>query len=367
MTTRILVIAEFDPCGVCLSHRDAVRAWCDAHPGHDIDIRVALNVAATPRQRDADWVFLEFQGVAADTHEFSYGKPCPEEKIESIIDFARKADILQVCPGIGSPWASDPGSAHAPGMPGDFPKVNYFDRGVWEEIVTQAKVKVAYIHGSRNAWAHRREYAAFYGKDHRLATSTLDYTFEMSAAYLPPAPGVEITNGVPAIALGSQSELRSDDDPLIVAHTPTDPANCSTEFFMKACRELGINVSYMPGYGDHEECLAVKRGAFAGFDHLRGSFSVNHLENCMLGLASLVGLKPEYALCLAVNGFGVMPSLGVVDQASLYRALKALRDSPSLTREHQNACFTWAWNNYSMARIGERMADFYTMLLKERG
>lgn len=342
MSLRVLIVADFDPAGVCLSHRNALR---QVHP--EVDIRVALHTCYGPMHEGADYKFLSFRGIS-EKGQGIFEETCSKEKVDELMVFARSADVIQVCPGIGQPWGGKrEGPADNMANP---PTVWYFERD-WKEILKNAPARVAYFHGSVHTWTHLEEYRALYTRlGYILSTSTLDYACEMPAAYLPPY--------IDAGSYGERAALRHSDDPLVVAHTPTDPSIASTAEFLALAKRLGISVIHREQV-PHAQSIEAKRNAHAVFDHLRGSFSVNTLEACALGCAPLVGLKRRYADRLMDEGFDDFPGW-VEDLKDLEVKLIRLRDDPEATRDLQHAAYKWVRQNLNASIIGERMFSFYS-------
>lgn len=347
---RILIVEEFDPAGVCLGHRDALRAR-----GHDC--RVALEVAYTDRQLAADWVgAVPFQAGI---------EPMPYDAA-GLAAFVADADIVQFAPGIAQAEALADRTApclldlgREPPEPAAGPVHACVNTAVYAQIEKSPRGRRAYVaffHGSVNAWAHRNRYAERYrAAGFKLAASTLDYSTEMGAAYLPPV----IDCGAIRPVLS-----RAEGDPLVVAHTPTNPANCHTQELVEAARAAGVPVRF--GHRvSHGRALWIKQQCNAGFDHLRGSFSVNHLENCASGLASFCGLRPEYRRRLLDADFGDMPGPAIEGPVDLMKALRYYAARPSQTAALQYACRSWVQNNFGLSRIGRVLEDFYATALRE--
>ena len=354
MTISVLILAEFDPVSVCALHRDAIRGYAAAHGlSRAIDIRLAVATAYTPEHRDADWV----GSYATGTAKVVGGDPIMDfvtnHTDPAMVDFAESADIIQVCPAIGQPWASYPDTP--PGSLNDTPHATYFNVQ-WDRILRGKKHKVAYFHGSRTTWAYRDAYARFFrDAGYVLATSTLDYATLMPAAYLPPPVS-------PRPEMAGRAPLRADDDPLIVSHTPSDPSNCSTAEFLAMCSRLGIVARYKTMRPFHE-VMTAKRESHAYFDHLRGSYSVNTLEGMAVGCVPLVGLTPACRDFLATEGMGAFPGPEIVTASDLGRALAGLSASPEGTRAYQERAHRWVHEQYASDKIAQRLIKFYQGVL----
>jgi hypothetical protein len=347
---KVLITGGFDPAGVCLGHRDVLRDL-------GFDARVALDVAYTRRQLDADWVKVVLPSA--------YLSEMLDDLVieqwrnhEGLLDFAKAADVIQVSPGINHVWnQANPSKTmldlHLPpaGKLGE-------DFGIkdWLDVNRNAS-RVAFFHGSLRTWEHREEYNKHYRNlGYTLAASTLDYACEMDAVYLPPI----VCNSMPPLALP-----RRKGDPLIVIHTPTDREASQTKALVAVCRDLDIEIRIFE-HKDHQTILREKCLGNVGFDHMRGSFSVNHLENCQAGLAALVGLKPQYRERMLAEGFSEMPLVDprrpVLDQDSLRHSLQILKDSADMTQAMQYACTRWVYGNFDIEKTSRRLHLFYGSL-----
>jgi len=179
----------------------------------------------------------------------------------------------------------------------------------------------------------------------------------MSATYAPPAL-------VDPVVLAPH---RTDDDPLVVAHAPTDTANCHTDIFLRAIHAT-CTVALMIQGRSHHDCIKLKARAHAGFDHLRGSFSVNTLENCALGLAPLVRLTTQHADRLEMEGYSTSSELSALfrirdaDGTDLVRELRRLDDNPLETRSRQTLARAWYVRNWRPEVVGPRLRALYEKL-----
>lgn len=352
---KILFLAEFDPAGVLLSHRDVLRSAGG-------DARVAVQSAYTERHQDADWIAEQTTAPNAFGHgkrPSGFGSPsldyaphprCTAGAVSELRDFAWEADCIVVAPGIGQPWA-DRGAAFQPSL--DPPLARYF--GIdWQPLLRwdPRPRLVAYFHGSVYTRQHVAQYAEHYrSRGYDLACSTLDYAALLPATYLPPEITVPESYG--------RAPLRGDDDPLIVAHCPTNPAIASTAEFLHIARKLGIVVRYVH-QRPHAESLAAKAGSHATFDHLRGTFSVNSIEAAALGSVPLFAWHPEFHDAPApremwINAGFVHP----IDTGDLRAILGALADAPDLTRGCQLAARAWYERHFTRAPVLARLRAFY--------
>jgi hypothetical protein len=363
---KILAVAEFDCAGVLTGHRRALRAlgvdYCLA-------IRDVYNMPVQP-----DWI------VADPTGEIPAGLSLVDVQRENrrvrdeLLSFAEEADVIQFHPAIGQHWSY---TTLEPRLDdGEDEKLFGID---WRKINPRAH-RVSLFHGSRNAEANAALYALYWmKKNHRVWATTLDYTFRMGAAYAPPAVDLRQTA---SITVGEQATLqarrlieftaplRGDDDPLIAVQAPSDPDNCHTGIFLDACRRSGA-VADLVVKRPHAEVVQRKLRAHAGFDHLRGSFSVNTIENLALGLAPLVALRQEYweildreighpgeAHPFATPGF-LFP---FEDEEGFRKDLAKLARDPALTRHRQYLARAWYERSWRPEIIGAKLKKMYEAL-----
>jgi len=342
---RVLAISHFDPASVVLSHRNLMRA-----AGHDF--RLAVVRAYTEKQRQADYVcerlVRRVEDVAPGISKVQVYWEKLTPNLESLREFAAQADIVQFHPGIGhgdGDWASR----------GDLPPTIKDELG---DVLRQlgltptdyrsADAVIYFIHGSVSAWRHLDLYRSL--RQH-IAVSTIDYATELDAAYLPPLVDVG----------DLRAPLRGDDDPLLIAHTPTDRVACSTEEFLKAAQGLGIPVRLGEGLA-HGDVLKLKAECNAGFDHLRGAFSVNTLENAALGLIPLFALKESYVQRVDREGISYPHTYLLRDANGLREAMRLFSENAVLTRAYQNSARSW-WEMYFSAEpITKRLTKFYESL-----
>ncbi len=321
---KVLALAEFDPAGVLTGHRAALRAL-------GVDYRLAvLDLYGFPV--DPDWI-LRGPGKRGD--------------LEELRSFARDVDVTIFNPGIGQPWS------YTDLCP------TFLDGALspeWVDLDPKG-VHVSLFHGSRNAAANAHSYAAYWrGRGHKLWATTLDYVHWLEAEYVPPA----VRDPFPL-----QAPLRADDDPLVIAHAPTDPGNCHTSTFLEVCRNTGAVSELITGR-PHEEVMRRKARCSAGFDHLRGSFSVNTIENCALGLAPMVSLRREFKASLKPSELIKVPSflslLSIHNKEELLSFVKRLEKSPENTRSLQIKARETYKNFWTPEVVGEDIKDMLEAL-----
>jgi hypothetical protein len=343
---KILALAAFDPASVVLSHRNILRAR-----GHDF--RLAVVRAYTERQRDADYVLntLRCSPFAPGIKSYSWEVGTPN--LGELREFAQSADVIQLHPGIGmgdGDWASN---VNLPWRSLRY-EVDALERAFGLPAFGHDRSGtriVHFFHGSNTTQKNLDHYAQDLQDGIVVgAASTIDYAVDLDAIYLPPH-----------IDVGDlRAPLRQDDDPLVIAHTPTDRVACSTEAFLEAARNVGAVVRLGEGIS-HKEALALKAECNAGFDHLRGSFSVNTLENCALGLAPIFRLDDRYRerfdrevpTSTSLLGYG---------NVALSDVLDLLQSEPEYTRRLQTAARKWYETHFSVAKIADRLLKFYESL-----
>lgn len=341
---KILAICEFDCAGVLAGHRRALRQL-------GVDYRVA----------------------ARDVYRRSTGFPLMPDWTESapgvtlgtdppLRAFAEDADVIQFHPSIGQPWSCRDLAPR-------------FDDGederlfgiAWKDVNPRAR-RVSLFHGSRNAAAgdNAEAYAAHWRRrGHEIWATTADYAARMRAPLAPPAVEIRLAAPYPVAVLHEpRAKLRGDDDPLVVVQAPTDPPNCHTEVFLDACRRSGAVAQLVVGR-PHEEVIARKLRASAGFDHLRGAPSVNTIENLALGLAPLFALSPGADEALMEAGMGsILEDLCLIrDEASFRKLLVDLVHNPARTRFLQEAARAWYERCWTPAAIGEKLKAMYEELV----
>lgn len=316
---RILSIAEFDPAYVLQGHRAALRAA-------GVDYRLALVDVYTYQGRPYG------RGVS---HDWLLDA-CTADDFKDLARFAAEADVIQFNPVIGQPWSHQTTTMQTR----DGAALPY---GPIDWLTFRAP-KISYLHGSRNLAHNAEAYADHWrAEGHTIWASTLDYVHRTGAVYAPPVVDV----GEPPAPLAEAAGL-------LVVHAPTDPTMCHTEDFRKLCMRLGIPWVLLHNR-PHAEVLATKRKANAGFDHLRGSFSINTVENCFLGLVPLVGLKRQY-LHLLREEIGDPGGLFMVETlGDLESYMRALDQDLEATRARQERARRWATTCFSKERITEKL------------
>lgn len=242
--------------------------------------------------------------------------------VQSLKDFAASADLVVHCPVIGQNWSFTLGErVHPPGED-IFP------------VELEARRRAYLFHGSMNLAYNVAEYTRLYRETGvPILCTTLDYVMRMEGDYVPSIVDVQ-----------GRAPLRDDD--LRVVHATTDERMTATQEFVSACKRLGIRADVISGVS-HPECIATKKRYNAGFDHIRGSFSVNSLENAALGLVNLVGTTRNVRSWLKDKWDILLPWPGVETMTDVSRELVRHKDNKNLTRDMQDMAADWfskAWN-----------------------
>lgn len=325
---KILVVGDFDPSGVHLRHRKYLREL-------GVDYRLAVREAYRKEGQEADCC-LERRGGQR------------KSEYADIRWFAAQADIIQFLPVIGQPWSFQ---ELEPRLGNDADDIQF--GGIdWSDPEFSRARRVVCFHGSRNALANRKRYSEFYrGRGYSILATTIDYSCEMSGEYLPSIVDIE-----------HDPRLREDGEPLGVIHSPTDPDICSTDEFLRVCRELNIPVTYMTGRL-HENVLTHKRHHHCGYDHLRGAFSVNSLENVAFGMVNLVGVLPCYRAWLEDRLSVRLPWPEAETMEDVAYWLERLRDDPRETRTWQTKAIDWYRTEWSPQKNARRILNVYERIL----
>lgn len=313
---KILYAAHFDCCGVGVRQRRYLRDL-------GVDFRMAVERVYWPEGLEAEWWLEHPEGIGEQERE--------------IQEFAAECDLVIQCPAIHQYWSSDEGER--PRVPAEdtFP------------VPLKARRTAYLFHGSVNLAENLDEYRRLYQGETRLAT-TLDYVASMDAEYL---PSIVETTRMEAAPLREGA--------LSVVHAPSDPRVCQTEAFLSICHDLGVTVETVRGVS-HEECLRRKAQHPAGFDHVRGAFSINSLENAGLGLVNLVGVSAQARRWLREHYDTELPWPAIESMDDVADELARLKESVGYTREQQQKARQWSSEDWSPERTAMRVLDVYASL-----
>ena len=295
MIPRVLFAHDFDPAGVMIQWREAIRG--------------AGGMA---------WV----AGARAYIHRADFDQSCG------------KPDVIVVCPGVGDGLGGDPGPAAVSILPG------------WVDalLVKWPKIpRVALFHGSLHCWALREVYARYWhDRCFALTSTTLDYVTEMSkiapCAWLPPL--VERAG----VAEGRTAVLHNPRRPLVVLQTPSDHVACGTQDFLNAVRNakaIPLASALIP----HPMNLELKLRFSVGFDHFRGAPSVNALENAACGQASIFSLSAENRATMERLGVPAPSTAIEPTRDALEEKVRYMVENPEIVADWQDGCLVW-WARY---------------------
>lgn len=324
---RVLIIGEFDCCGVALR-------WC-RHLGEiGIEARLAVQDCYTDESHGAHYVWSRTSCDLSDLRAY-----------------AAAADVVITTPAIGQPWSYQFTEFHAHRELDD--GVGPLDFG----SLPAGQRRIALFHGSRLLQATAEQYADLYrGRGFEIAATTLDYVARMRALYLPPMVSLEDRVGGRVWSF-EPAELRRDGDPLRIIHSPTAKDMCQTDEFIAIVKRLGMGEYGIVVHGaPHVPCMNHKRRAHLGFDHVRGSFSVNSVENAALGLVNLVAVRPEYREWMRANGLEPPDWPRVENMGHVNDWLLQLKSDAEATRRWQERGRRWYLGHFSPGVLAPRMA-----------
>lgn len=316
---RVLAIAEFDPAGVLCGWREALRAC-----GSDVELRVALRRCYTPQHLRADW-----HGPLVP-----WGDPPPVTLagLDGLRTMIRESDLVVLNPGLGWPWSGDDKAGF----------VSPAEEFTW--LPAGHDHPCAYIiHGSRATWAHRMRYAVV---GQAIAATTLDYAATLHAWYIPPA----------LFDVWGVAPERTADMPVSILQSATDPAICHTDALREWCASRGINLTLLRNH-PHPVAMSHKLGATIGFDHLRGSFSVNTAEFALLGVAPVCLLRHEYRRDHDV--LGDLPPTIASHERDVWAAMDRLVLDWQWHRDVQRQARRWARQLFSPLAVAARLESFF--------
>jgi hypothetical protein len=306
---RVLFAHDFDPAGVMIQWREAIR-----------------------RAGGMAWVAC----THAFIHRADFDPTCP------------KPDVIVVCPGVGDGSGGDPGRAGVKMLP----------RWVEELLAKWPKIpRVALFHGSRHCWPLRREYAKHWAaRGFALASTTLDYVTDMGevapCAWLPPLAeraGAED---------GRTAPLHRPGRPIVVLQTPSDPIACGTQDFLNAVRTARA-IPLASSLIKHPMNLELKLQFSVGFDHFRGSFSVNALENAACGQASIFSLSEENRATMEALGVPAPPTAIEPTRDALEEKVGYMVEHPEIVEDWQDECLAWWERYFDEEAILKRLEAFF--------
>ncbi len=300
---RILFAHDFDPAGVMIQWREAIR-----------------------RAGGTAWV----AGTRAYIHRADFDSACG------------KPDVIVVCPGVGDGLGGDPGLG----------AVKLLPPWVEELLAKWPKIpRVALFHGSLHCWPFREEYARhWHERGFALASTTLDYVTEMSkiapCAWLPP------------LVERAGTAILCDRLPLVVLQTPSDPIACGTQLFLSAVRNAGA-IPLASWLVPHAKNLELKLRFSVGFDHFRGAPSVNALENAACGQASIFSLSGANRATMEALGVPAPSTAIEPTRDALEKKVRHMVEHPEIIVNGQDECLYWWRSRFSAKVILARLETFF--------
>ena len=338
---KILTVGEFDPAGVHLRHRRWLRQL-------GVDYRLAVRDIYRAEGVDCDYWYGDAVTESAGDRLVPLVTRRERHRAEGwreLNDFARVADIVQLLPSIGAGWSH---GSTAPRFDDAIDRTGPIN---WATVGEHAR-RVALFHGSANAAANAELYAEHYhGQGWTVAATTLDYAYRMGAAYLPAIVDAHLNH--------EHADERAHGERLRVVATPTDMAASGTAEFRDVVETVGGLEFELVMNRDHATCLARKRHAHVGFDHVRGAFSVNSLENAALGLANLVAVRSEYRPILRRTMDTDVPWPSVESMSDVADNLVDMRDSVDVTVHWQRRCSDWMATAWHPLRVADHLLAAY--------
>lgn len=125
-----------------------------------------------------------------------------------------------------------------------------------------------------------------------------------------------------------QRRSPGEDQPVVIAHAPTNRTLKSTDYFLAACDRLARSVPIevlLIERTQWQECLRLKGTADIYFDQLHLGYGNNAIEAWGMGIPVICGAQPE-TLAEMRRRFGTLPFYEA-DEESLYYALLDLVSS----------------------------------------
>jgi len=300
---RILFAHDFDPAGVMIQWREAIR-----------------------RAGGKAWV----AGTRAYSHRADFDQSCG------------KPDVIVICPGVGDGSGGDPG----PGA------VKLLPSWVEDLLAKYPKARrVALFHGSLHCWPLWEAYARhWHDRGFTLASTTLDYVTEMSkiapCAWLPP------------LVERAGMAVLCDRLPLVVLQTPSDPIACGTQDFLNAVRNAGA-IPLASWLVPHAMNLELKLRFPVGFDHFRGAPSVNALENAACGQASIFSLSASNRATMEALGVPAPSTAIEPTRDALEEKVRHMVKHPEIIEHWQDGCWGWWVRYFDEPEIVQRLEAFF--------
>ncbi len=315
---KILSVGQFDPCCFHLRHKKYLTEL-------GIDLRLAVERVYWDAGNGADYIL----GRADDEAQ--------------CLEFAKQADIIQFSPVIDQEWSYQ---TTDPVLHGDIDERPFGDI-VWSQM---PGLRVACFHGSVNALPNAELYARhFRSKAMAIAATSLNYVGAMNATYLPPI-----------VDVAGQASRRKNEI-LKLIHSPTNRDACGTTAFLDAVKRIPVRVTVSTGK-THAETVRAKTLQHAGYDHMRGDFSINSLENAALGLANIVAVTPQNRRLLKKLHGVTLPWPEIETLSDAAEAVNMLATNRVKTIEYQTKALSWFRDEWEPRKVAARVAAAYRKL-----
>ena len=151
------------------------------------------------------------------------------------------------------------------------------------------------------------------------------------------------------------------EDPVRIAHAPTDRGIKSTAAFLEATEQLKaeghpIEVDLIEGV-PWSECLARKAKADVYFDQVKLGYGCNSIEAWGMGIPVIAGGAPS-TLEEMQSRFGELPFY-VADEDTIYDALKAMTDKDTRDEYGQRG-LRHVQRFHDDAKVVAQLQDVYT-------
>jgi hypothetical protein len=279
--------------------------------------------------------------VVYQTCYLSGGQDADGADEANVARIAKETDIIVACPGIDNGHRSKAIGGQFDGIAAvyDGPYLPLAGK-TWADL---GKPVIVWLWGSMNIRGHFREFHEAFDKyptfasDEDIAT---DGGFEpgMRPSYMPWAKRIQ-PNG----------------SPFIVSHSASDLQYKNTPELLASCESLGITPQVIRET-PYRECIQIKSGSHANFDHMQGYSGASSWECTELGVPNIVDLKPQYrsALKRAWECETIPPWLLCDSEDSLRRTLSCLMQDGQMVIDNGKANAEWFAANFKPAQFVDK-------------
>lgn len=158
-------------------------------------------------------------------------------------------------------------------------------------------------------------------------------------------------------------------DYFIVSHSPTRKDLKNTDTFIEVCERLASRLKYFKyrviEMTPHLECLRQKRHSSVFFDHMQGYYGVSSLEALAMGIPTIAGLDEwNQEEIRRFAGTDELPWVVARNPEMLEEALTMLYSDEKSWKKYSHLSRTFIENCWSDRKIAMRLANFYTVNLK---